>query len=154
MEKKLERMRATLRRRLAFFAVGSGCIVLLAVLAATRSLSPLVGDTHYTDFFAGFQTGMLLEAVAIFFVVRYLLALRDDARLTALLLEEQDERTQYVEQMAGRYSWRWMTILLLAAAVVAGYFSIGAFVALICAALAEALLTGPSRRFPISKGRL
>lgn len=58
------------------------------------------------------------------------------------MLEEQDERTQYVEQMAGRYSWRWMTILLLAAAVVAGYFSIGAFVALICAALAEALLTG------------
>ena len=35
-----------------------------------------------------------------------------------------------------------MTILLLAAAVVAGYFSIGAFVALVCAALAEALLTG------------
>ena len=144
MEKKLERMRATLRRRLALFAMGSGCILLLAVLASTRTLSPLVGDTHYADFFAGFQTGMLfgLEAVAIFFVVRDLLALRDDARLTALLLEEQDERTQYVEQMAGRYSWRWMTILLLAAAVVAGYFSIGACVALICAALAEALLTG------------
>ena len=37
---------------------------------------------------------------------------------------------------------KYVGLLCMAAAVVAGYFSIGAFVALICAALAEALLTG------------
>lgn len=142
MENKLEKMRKELRKR-AKTAGALACLgaVLLAAVAA-QIIPTQYEDERAASFLMGFQTGLLLVLVilAVIRVFTYLRAAGDDTRLIRLYNRENDERVKYIDQMAGKTCMNLSMIILVIAAVIAGYFSIEACAALCGAAIVVGLV--------------
>ena len=86
---------------------------------------------------------MVLLALCVFALyrkVRCQRALRDDAAVRRLYYQEHDERTRYIAQQVGRSSMAVNTVLLVVAAVIAGYFSVTVFVTLLAVAAVQGLV--------------
>lgn len=80
---------------------------------------------------------LALCVFALYRMVRCQRALRDDAAVRRLYYQEHDERTRYIAQQVGRSSMAVNTVLLVVAAVIAGYFSVTVFVTLLAVAAVQ-----------------
>lgn len=134
MEKKLEKMRAEVKRRMQLASIGVFWISLLMGLIGTKTIPSNLAENQ-ADFLMGFQAGLLvaLDLVLVYRVGTYLRALKDDKKLKQLYYKENDERECYIAQMAGKKSMSITVVLLVVLAVIAANFSFEAFVALIVA---------------------
>ncbi len=143
MDKKLEEMKKIMQKRVRVLSVFSGVIVIFIICAITNVVHPFIGGENYADFMAGFQVGILiaLDIVMLFYNTKYRAALKDEKKLKLLYLEETDERVKYIEQMAGKSSYKYVVCILIIAACIVGYFSVAAFVALLGAAMVEVAVT-------------
>lgn len=100
------------------------------------------GDQRAADFLSGFQVGLLitLTVAEVYYLMRYVTALSDDKKLKKLYYEEHDERKLYIEQISGQKSQHITIVILIVAAVLVGYYSIEAFVALVAAVAVTGLV--------------
>lgn len=142
METSVERMKEIIRRRLivgSFLVSGVGILIALQVYNMFR---PFVGGENYADFLSGVQLGLLIgvDLVAVFFLAKYLGLLKDEKRMRESFVQENDERNAAIAAKVGVSSYGFTSVGLVVAAVVAGYFSIGAFVALLGAMVFEVLV--------------
>jgi hypothetical protein len=144
MDKKLEEMKKIIKQRVRVQGISVGIIIIIIICVIMNVFHPFIGGENYSDFMAGFQVGILvaLDIVMLFHILKYRAALKNEKKLKLLYLEETDERVKYIQQMAGKSSYKYVEFILLVAACIAGYFSIVAFVALLGAALVEAVVTG------------
>jgi hypothetical protein len=143
MEKKLERMRKEVRGRMWQTLVITVVMVALLIVVCSGVIPMRSGDQRAADFFAGFQMGLVMATtvVEVYYLVRYIRALTDEKKLKKLYYEEHDERKLYIEQISGQKSQHITVIILIVAAVLVGYYSIEAFIALV-AAVAVICLVG------------
>ncbi len=86
---------------------------------------PVVKDSHWHDAWRGFVTGASsgLLGVMTFFLVRNLLALKDEKKLKKLYIQENDERLIQVWTKARASALQAFLLLGLVAIIIAGYFS-------------------------------
>lgn len=142
MEKKLERMRKEVRGRMWQTLVITVVLVALLIVVCTGVIPMRNGDQRAADFLAGFQVGLLitLTVAEVYYLMRYVTALSDDKKLKKLYYEEHDERKLYIEQISGQKSQHITIVILIVAAVLVGYYSIEAFVALVAAVAVTGLV--------------
>ena len=132
----------TIRKRLNFF---TGVILLFSVLFGGNMLhlfTPIVKNPHYVDFFSGVQVGMFIgiEIYLVYRVAYYMATLKDEKALRTLYIKENDERNMEIAKRSGIESYKFVIVILLAGAIVVGYFSMEGFIALMAAALVEILV--------------
>lgn len=142
MDKKMEKMRADMRFRLQKSRAFVVLLVILMVAAAAQVIPVQLPDSDLSDFVTSFQVGLLtgLLAVAVVYMVRLQRAMKDDAALRRLYYSEHDERNCYIQQKVGQTMLAVTPVVLLVAAVIAGYFSAVVFFSLVGAALLQALV--------------
>ncbi|NLW11382.1 MAG: hypothetical protein GX028_05125 [Clostridiaceae bacterium] len=75
----------------------------------------------------------------LFFLGKYIAALRNEEKLKKLLIEENDERTAYIESKAGSKAINATIMLLALAMLVANFFDKTVFFTLMAATLATAM---------------
>lgn len=142
MEKKLERMRKEVRGRMWQTLVITVVLVALLIVVCSGVIPMRNGDQRAADFLSGFQVGLLitLTVAEVYYLMRYVTALSDDKKLKKLYYEEHDERKLYIEQISGQKSQHITIVILIVAAVLVGYYSIEAFVALVAAVAVTGLV--------------
>lgn len=142
MEKKLNKMKSDITARCTRLM---GLIALSAALLGT-SVSGVIaidlGSEAANDFVAGFQLGILCVLLLAFAskLVSYRKALKDEKLLKQIYNKENDERVAYINQQVGKSSLTVTTVLLLIAAIVAGYFNIIVFITILAVTAVQAIV--------------
>lgn len=114
-------------------AIGMCCFILafFSFLAAAGQagvigfMQPAVDDSHWQSMWRGLVTGMStgILIVLIAFLIRNILALKDEKRLKKLYVETYDEREIQIWTAARSTAMQLFLMVGLVAAIVAGYFS-------------------------------
>ena len=135
---KLEnRILAAIAAILALFTVLS-----IAAEAGLLPLSPIAGDSHWQSRWRGFVCGasMGILGLILFGLVRNSQALKDEKKLKKLYIKEHDERTIQIWTAARAEAMRLFLLIGLAAAVIAGYFSIAVSLTILVCIVSLSLL--------------
>jgi hypothetical protein len=90
----LEDFKRKLRRRITY-----GIAYCLLVLVIVVTAMKMRIEDHATSFALGFGCGMLIVALA--YTIKYLGALKNEAKLRALYIEETDERSRHINERVG-----------------------------------------------------
>lgn len=115
--------KSVIKRRIVL--LGACCTLFSAVTALAMAYGVArIGDDHTGDFIRGVQAGVFLGLllVMLFFVFRYSHAVRNEAALKKLFVEETDERNRFIRDKIGGMGINLSIGLIAAASVVAGYF--------------------------------
>jgi hypothetical protein len=116
-----------------------GGIYSIAVIAAVTVFfcRPEMLKGPVPDAVAGFNAGFFagLEAVMVYYLIKYIAALRSDEKLNALYVYENDERIRYIRAKIGGTGMTIVIAGLAAGVVIAGFFDFTVFVTLLCALL-------------------
>ena len=93
--------------------------------AGLVQLTPISGDSHWQSMWRGIVTGMSfgIMIVMIAFLIRNILALKDEKRLKKLYVETYDEREIQIWTAARSTAMQLFLMVGVVAAIVAGYFS-------------------------------
>ena len=114
-------------------AIGMCCFILsfFSLLAAAGEagiigfMQPAVNDSHWQSMwrgiFMGMSVGILIVMIA--FLIRNILALKDEKRLKKLYVETNDEREIQIWTAARSTAMQLFLMVGVVAAIVAGYFS-------------------------------
>ena len=88
-------------------------------------MEPATDNTHWQSMWRGIITGMSfgIMIVMIAFLVRNILALRDEKKLKKLYVETNDEREIQIWTAARSTAMQLFLMVGMVAAIVAGYFS-------------------------------
>lgn len=136
----MEKFKTTVKRRIA---ISSGMALVSLVLGAF-SIYSIVFVDHSTatlsdGFVAGFQFGLIVSifGLAIFDIVKLSLAIKDETKLKILYNKEHDERMKTIRSKAGMPLIAITSMLMIIAAIVAGYFNIVVFYTLVIAVAAQ-----------------
>lgn len=142
MEKKLNKTKSDItahcNRLMGLTAISSG----LLCMSSTGVININLGNENANDFAAGFQLGilcvLLLAFASKFFTYRK--ALKDEKLLKQMYIKENDERVTYINQQVGKSSITVTTVILLIAAIIAGYFNIIVFITILAVTLVQAII--------------
>ena len=114
-------------------AIGMCCFILafFSFLAAAGEagiigfMQPAVNNSHWRSMWRGVVTGMSVGIliVMIAFLIRNILALKDEKRLKKLYVETYDEREIQIWTAARSTAMQLFLMVGMVAAIVAGYFS-------------------------------
>lgn len=153
----MENYKEKIKHQCALIAVCSFIIAAISFLAAAAEFWDLPfpvpnGDSHWQAMWRGFISGAALGVlgVMIFFLVRNIIALQNDASLKKLYVKAHDERTVKVWQTARAEAYRTCLIVSIVAAIVSGYFSMTVSITLIVC-LAVLSYTGLAYKFYYDK---
>lgn len=120
------------------------CIVMavFCFLGAAGVLKPIAGDSHWVDRWNGFVSGVSfgILLVAIFFLIRNILALCNDKWLKKIYVKDKDERSHQIWSSAQASGLRVSLIAEIVASVVAGYFSVTVSLTIFGCMTAQALI--------------
>ncbi len=136
----MEKFRIKIKRRIA---ISSAMVVVSAVLGAYSIYSITIADTSTATmsdgFVAGFQFGLIVAifGLAIIDIIKLNLALRDETKLKVLYNKEHDERLKAIRNKAGAPMIVITSVLMILAAIVAGYFNIVVFYTLVIAVMGQ-----------------
>ena len=88
-------------------------------------MQPATGDSHWQSMWRGLVMGMAVGIliVMIAFLIRNILALKDEKRLKKLYVETNDEREIQIWTAARSTAMQLFLMIGVVAAIVAGYFS-------------------------------
>lgn len=136
----MEKFRTTVKRRIA---ISSGMALVTMVLGAYSIYSIIISDvstaTHSDGFVAGFQFGLIVSifGFSVFNIIKLSLAINDETKLKVLYNKEHDERLKAIRNKAGAPMIVVTSVLMVLAAIVAGYFNIVVFYTLVIAVAAQ-----------------
>jgi len=136
----MEKFRTKVKRRIV---ISSGMAFIAMVLGVFNVYSILITDhstaTHSDGFVAGFQFGLIVSifGLAIFDVIKLSLAINDESKLRVLYNKEHDERLIAIRNKAGAPMIIITSVLMIVAAIIAGYFNIIVFYTLVIAVAAQ-----------------
>ena len=133
MEKKLNKMKSQIADRIKRLTGLIVCTVILLGTSVSGVIEINLGNEGANDFVSGFQLGILMALTVnfLFKIVNYRKALKDETLLKRIYYKENDERLAFINQQVGKSSMSVTTVVLLIAAVIAGYFDIKVFVTIL-----------------------
>ena len=142
MEKKLNKMKSEIEARSKRLMGLIVCAMGLLTLSVTDVISINLGNENANDFVAGFQLGILCVLLLAFAakLVNYRKALKDDKLLKQIYYKENDERVCFISQQVGKSSMSITTVVLLIAAIIAGYFNIIVFITILAVTAVQLLI--------------
>ena len=120
--------------------LGACCAVML-----TRNYVKAASASETVQaFIEGFQVGILVALLGalLYFIIRNILAMRNQERMKKLYVSETDERRQFIRQQSGSVGMNIVLYGLAAGTVVAGNFNDTIFFALLGACLFVSLVRG------------
>ena len=108
---------------LALSIVLSAAIVYLGIVFAERAET--VTGTYFDGFSRGFPIGLFIGflAMMLFFVIRYIRALKNESLLKKLYIEENDERKKAIRQSALGKSFFFTIGILIVGLTVASFYN-------------------------------
>ena len=117
-----------------------GILVLALLIAIVHFYLPQKGyvlpstEAHGNSFWRGFIDGVSagFAVLLLLGVVRNLLAMGNEQKLRAQYIKAHDERTQRIWELSGASSYWFVTMGLLLAAIVAGYFNPLITIVIVC----------------------
>lgn len=144
----MEKFRTKLKRRMW---ISSGMIIVALALGLIRLYTVNLSDdsTISAGFIAGFQFGLIMSLglLSLIDLIRSRQALKDEFKLKTLYNKEHDERLKSIRSKAGMPMIQATSILMLIAAIIAGYFNITVFYTLVIALSAQLLLSAMVKLF-------
>lgn len=143
MDKRAIEMKNELKKRQPRY-IALACVTLaLMGVHIWRVMTAPADATWYEGFLGGFQFGLLavLLVASVVLWVRGRRAMQSEDKLLDLYIAEHDERTQMIEQKAGKTPSMTNAVILLVAGIAAGYIDQTVFFSLISAATLVFLLT-------------
>lgn len=144
----MDKYREKLKEQNVVLAIG--CVILAAFCilgflaeAGVVQLSPVAGDSHWQSRWRGFLSGVTMGVLALmgFGLVRNCLAMGDEKKLKKLYIKENDERARQVKLAAQAAACQAFLVLSVVAAIVAGYFSVTAALAILGCEMGTAVIT-------------
>lgn len=132
----MEKFKRTVKRRIT---ISSGMALLALVLGAYSIYSIITADistaTHSDGFVAGFQFGLIVSilVLSVIDIIKLSLTIKDETKLKLLYNKEHDERMKSIRSKAGMPLIAVTSVLLIIAAIIAGYINITVFYTLIIA---------------------
>lgn len=123
--------------------IASAVLIAVQVLAFSRVIQPVAGDSHWKDMWNGFVAGASAAIMALFLIgiVINLRALTNEAHLKKLYAKENDERTQQIQMKGQAMGMRISLIVLMAATIVLGYFDVKMSLVCLCCVFAQSMIT-------------
>lgn len=130
----METYRNKLKIQNIFCLIGLLVTITLLVLSAMQIIHPAVESERWAAFWNGFISGVTgaLAACLLFGILQNLMAMRNEQKLRAQYIKSHDERTQHIWEIVGANSYWFVTMGLLLAAIVAGYFNPIITIVIIC----------------------
>lgn len=114
----------------------------LAILIPSSAIYTPSGLTsHEIDFLQGFVFGicMSIDIFCIYYIIYYYRTYNSDAKLKKLYIKEHDERELTIQKESGYKILSNLSLMLLAIALISGYFNFTVFITIICIVLTIAL---------------
>ncbi len=153
MTKQIDKMRADIENRIKrTIGIVFGLVVLFFIYQS--NVFPIeLGDERLNSYVSGFQVGIYITLMVLYLTkfAKYRRALKDEALLKQLYYKENDERIVYVNQQVGKSAMSINTVILLFAALVAGYFNIVVFVTILVVVVAENILQFILQKYHMSR---
>ena len=105
-------------------------------------MEPATDNTHWQSMWRGIITGMSfgIMIVMIAFLIRNILALKDEKKLKKLYVETNDEREIQIWTAARSTAMQLFLMVGVVAAIVAGYFSMTVSITIMACVVAASLL--------------
>lgn len=130
----------TVEKRLNLMCILVACF--LIIMAATNYFVDLPEDDP-RNFIPGMLAGMGCggSIVALFIIMQQSKALKDEEKLRQLYIEEHDERHRMIMQKAGQPMVIYLSLGLVAAGLIAGFFNITITITLTAAAICQLLVS-------------
>lgn len=123
-----------LRKRIPF--IWTGCVVSIVLVAFITYFAMVSTDESFEGgFIMGAQAGLFFALVAVLAgtAMRYIRALRDDAALKKLYIEQTDERARFIRDKIGGIGLNLSLGLLAMGVVISGFFDRTVFFTLLVA---------------------
>ena len=137
-----------LKRRILFLSVV--LLMFVSVLLYNQfGTSNTIKDSLSFSFQCGFSAAGAL--VLVYLITQYRRALSDVQKLQVLYNKENDERTRAIWAKSGIPMTVILSMTLVLAGIIIGYFNEIVFVVLICVALFQLLVTGVIKQFYMRK---
>lgn len=134
----MEEFKMKVKYRIALFA---GLTLAAAALGIYNVFfMPVPDNATMTDgVIVGFQSGLILGIgmIAVVQIFKLTRVVNDETKLKLLYNQEHDERLKAIRSMAGMPMLMITSVLMLIAAIIAGYFNIVVFYTLVLAATAQ-----------------
>ncbi|MBQ6569813.1 MAG: hypothetical protein IJL87_06115 [Clostridia bacterium] len=127
----MENYKKKIRARVFFMAMYTVAVSVFNLVAHLLDLEYSLP----TDFLMGMICG--IDLVAVFIIAKYLTALKNEEKLKAMYIEENDERNKTIRLRSGYPIVPAFVFVMLLAAVVAGYFNLTVMITLIATAFFE-----------------
>lgn len=142
MTKQIDKMRMDIESRIKrTIGIVSGLLALF--FCYQSNIFPIeLGDERANSYVSGFQIGIYITLMLLYLakLAKYRRALKDEALLKQLYYQENDERVVYVNQQVGKSAMSINTVILLFAALVAGYYNITVFVTILVIIFVENII--------------
>lgn len=135
----METFKTKVKRRI-FTDAGLMLLAVALGIFSIISMSSQADDgTMAEGFLAGFQFGLIMSigALALVDLVKLRRAVNDETRLRMLYNKEHDERLKAIRSKAGQPLLTVTSVLMVIAAIIAGYFNFTVFFTLVVAVLAQ-----------------
>lgn len=144
----MEHYRKVVKRRISLLSL----LVLVAVGLGVYDVfwaTPAITES----FIFGFQLGATtaLGLLALFLIMRYQKALRNETLLTIQFNKENDERLKAIRAKAGMPMLLFTSIAMILAGVIIGYFNSTVFYVLILTALFQMIVSATVKRIHMKK---
>lgn len=134
----MEKFKGRIKGRIVMFS-GMSLIAVLLGIYNSLYLSNLSKETMSDGIVLGFQFGLILGIgmLSLIQMIKLSTVIKDEKKLKILYNKEQDERMKAIRSRAGMPMLMVTSILILAAAIIAGYYNITVFYTLIITAIIQ-----------------
>lgn len=131
----MEKFKKKLQTRLALSALYSAVILTFLVLGVFRMTNGSNG--HISDFISGFNFGGCIgvQCVMLYFMGKYIGALKSEEKLKQLYIEEHDERNLFIAAKIGGAAVNLIIGGLALGTIAAGYINETAFFVMLAAVI-------------------
>ncbi len=144
----MEQYKEKLKLYNILLGIGAFILAVFSFLAVGSELGwfvifpPVAGGSHWQSAWYGFITGASfgLCATMVFFLIRNILALKNEKKLKKLYIKENDERTVQICTLARNTAMQMMLWIGIAATVIAGYFSITVSITILACTFVSSVL--------------
>ena len=142
MNKKLEKMKTNIEKRIKKQTALVACTLIFLCAFASRIIPIQLDNEAQSQFVAGFQLGLLCTLLIVFTcnLLKSRKALKDEKLLKQLYYQENDERICYINQQVGKSSMSILTVIMVIATIITGYFNIIVLYTMIAVTFSQAII--------------
>lgn len=133
----MDKMKQEVEKKLRYWRKICIMFTCLAALNILNILRPLHASDEFTDFFNGFQVGVAITVFlcSAIMVMKYRKLLKDEEAVREYYIKEHDERNAAIWAKSGGTVLYTCGVLIIGAAIVAGYFNQIVFITLLLCGL-------------------